>query len=63
MTKVKSRLFYLGFFSSSFFRDWCVSRQLWWGHRIPAYYVSIKNLEPAKDVVSKCILKTFAIKF
>ena len=20
-------------------RDWCVSRQLWWGHRIPAYYV------------------------
>lgn len=21
-------------------RDWCVSRQLWWGHRIPAYYVN-----------------------
>ena len=21
-------------------RDWCVSRQLWWGHRIPAYYLS-----------------------
>eukprot|EP01036_Dinobryon_divergens_P032131 gene32131-41661_t len=20
-------------------RDWCVSRQLWWGHRIPAYFV------------------------
>ena len=20
--------------------DWCVSRQLWWGHRIPAYYVA-----------------------
>lgn len=20
-------------------RDWCVSRQLWWGHRIPAYYI------------------------
>ncbi|MEL6590125.1 MAG: valine--tRNA ligase [Bacteroidota bacterium] len=20
-------------------RDWCLSRQLWWGHRIPAYYV------------------------
>ena len=19
--------------------DWCVSRQLWWGHRIPAYYI------------------------
>lgn len=24
-------------------RDWCVSRQLWWGHRIPAYLVSFKD--------------------
>lgn len=23
--------------------DWCVSRQLWWGHRIPAYFVHIKD--------------------
>lgn len=22
-------------------RDWCISRQLWWGHRVPAYYVTI----------------------
>ncbi len=26
-------------------RDWCLSRQLWWGHRIPAYLVSIAEAE------------------
>jgi len=24
-------------------RDWCVSRQLWWGHRVPAYLVCIEG--------------------
>jgi valyl-tRNA synthetase len=24
-------------------KDWCISRQLWWGHRIPAYYVEVEE--------------------
>lgn len=31
-------------------RDWCISRQLWWGHRIPAYFVTLKNGKPVSDV-------------
>ena len=26
-------------------QDWCISRQLWWGHRIPAYCVKVKGEE------------------
>jgi valyl-tRNA synthetase len=24
-------------------QDWCISRQLWWGHRCPAYFVQIEG--------------------
>ena len=30
-------------------KDWCISRQLWWGHRIPAYYFT--DAEGKKDFV------------
>lgn len=26
-------------------QDWCISRQLWWGHRVPAYYIAINGDE------------------
>jgi len=30
-------------------QDWCVSRQLWWGHRIPAWYDEAGNIYVARD--------------
>ncbi len=36
-------------------RDWCISRQLWWGHRIPAYYCEeCGHLHVAKAKPEKC---------
>lgn len=39
-------------------KDWCISRQLWWGHRIPAYYCDECNevivSEEAPTVCPKC---------
>ena len=36
-------------------RDWCVSRQLWWGHRIPAYYCQdCGEITVSKENVCTC---------
>ena len=36
-------------------RDWCISRQLWWGHRIPAYYCDdCGHIEVSRQKVQKC---------
>lgn len=36
-------------------RDWCISRQLWWGHRIPAFYCDkCGNMEVSKSDLKVC---------
>ena len=36
-------------------RDWCISRQLWWGHRIPAYYCKdCGEMTVSRDKVCTC---------
>ena len=41
-------------------RDWCISRQLWWGQRIPAYYLpdgSIIVAHSAEEALEKALVK------
>ena len=36
-------------------RDWCISRQLWWGHRIPAYYCDeCGEMVVSREMPEKC---------
>jgi len=36
-------------------KDWCISRQLWWGHRIPAYYCDdCKNIMVSSENPKQC---------
>ncbi|MBW2708297.1 MAG: valine--tRNA ligase [Deltaproteobacteria bacterium] len=37
-------------------RDWCISRQIWWGHRIPAWYCgACGEITVAKTTPTKCV--------
>ena len=38
-------------------QDWCISRQLWWGHRIPAWYDEAGNVYVGKD--SRTVYRQF----
>ncbi len=35
-------------------RDWCVSRQIWWGHQIPAWYCDCGEIIVAKSEPERC---------
>jgi valyl-tRNA synthetase len=35
-------------------QDWCISRQLWWGHRIPAWYCMSGHLTVAREDPEQC---------
>ena len=35
-------------------RDWCISRQLWWGHQIPAWYCDCGEIVVAREAPEKC---------
>ena len=35
-------------------RDWCISRQLWWGHQIPAWYCSCGHVTVSRIDPDKC---------
>ncbi len=36
-------------------RDWCISRQIWWGHRIPAWYCKdCSEISVSKENLDKC---------
>ncbi|NLF26900.1 MAG: valine--tRNA ligase, partial [Clostridiales bacterium] len=35
-------------------RDWCISRQLWWGHRIPAFYCDCGELTVSREDIATC---------
>lgn len=35
-------------------RDWCISRQIWWGHRIPAWYCECGETIVAREEITVC---------
>lgn len=42
--------------------DWCISRQLWWGHKLPIYYCGLKGLSSLQRMVNPDIEAKLKIK-
>ncbi|MBV9183715.1 MAG: valine--tRNA ligase, partial [Acidobacteria bacterium] len=51
-TPVNYRQIYLNWMRN--IHDWCISRQLWWGHRIPAWYCSCGEVIVAREAPTIC---------
>src|SRR5262249_8839404 len=43
-------------------KDWCISRQLWWGHRIPAWHCDQGHITVSRDEVAKCSICSGAVR-
>ena len=39
-----------------FIKDWCISRQLWWGHRIPVWYCKKEHVTVSENIPIKCAI-------
>ncbi|MFZ5480033.1 MAG: valine--tRNA ligase [Myxococcota bacterium] len=36
-------------------KDWCISRQLWWGHRIPAWHCAAGHVTVSREEATRCV--------